>query len=417
VNTTTNSLAVRDNGFAPHQPGALAIQDDQAQWTPMQLAALGQLGIKDAPDGDKQVFLHVSQRTGLDPFARQIYMIGRNEKKSEKRNGQWTETWSVKWTIQTGIDGWRVIRDRAERREGVRGILSRFTYYAPDGSAHPVWVHRDSPVAIEVTYTVRDRNGIETPYTSILRMDEYMQTKADKDGVAQPVAQWAVKDVHMLEKCTEADVYRKAFPQDYSGVVLDDAMPRADDAPSPPPVTPRATGEEIRARAAARQVVKAEVVETASREQVEQIWGHMDRLGHKPDKEWRLTVLSSLLGREVSSSASLTPADADRLIADLSQREPEDMAPARPAPKRQPPPEDPRDACIWHLDRLRVVAYGPQMTYLTRLAGEPVASPDSISAERAAGLAAILAGIETPDELEAEATRREQDAEGEAAGE
>ena len=30
----------------------------------------------------------------------------------------------------------------------------------------------------------------------------------------------------MLEKCTEADVYRKAFPQDFSGIYLDDAMPQ-----------------------------------------------------------------------------------------------------------------------------------------------------------------------------------------------
>lgn len=258
--TTATSLAVRRTGSpAPAAPGALAIRTEQTAWDAMQVAAFGQLGIKDAPDGDKAVFLHQCQRTGLDPFARQIYMIGRNEKQRVKRNGEWKDDWSVKWTIQTGIDGWRVIRDRAERREGVRGILSRFTYYDPEGNEHKVWVRREPPVACEVTYTVRDANGVETPYTSVLRMDEYMQTREDNSGERVPVAQWAVKDVHMLEKCTEADVYRKAFPQDYSGIYLDDAMPPAD--PDAPPVSEpqrqRVSDDQIRRR---RATVTAEVV-------------------------------------------------------------------------------------------------------------------------------------------------------------
>jgi phage recombination protein Bet len=199
---------------------ALAIQPGQPAWDAMQLAALDQLGLKDASDGDRAVFLHVCQRTGLDPFARQIYMIGRNEKKSEKRNGQWVDTYTKKWTIQTGIDGHRVNRARAERKAGVRGTLSRAIFYDYDGNEHKVWVQPRPPAACEITYTVRDANG-ETSYTSVLRYSEYVQLK---DG--NPIAQWATKPAHMLEKCTEADVYRKAFPQDFSGIYLDDAMPQ-----------------------------------------------------------------------------------------------------------------------------------------------------------------------------------------------
>jgi phage recombination protein Bet len=233
MSTTTNGLAVRDDRAPVSVPaGALAIEAGQTSWTTMQAAALGQLGIADAPEGDKQVFLHVSQRTGLDPFARQIYMIGRNEKKSEKRGGQWVETWSVKYTIQTGIEGFRVIRGRAERAEGIRGILSRPVFYNGAGEEFKVWFFKNPPAAVELTYTVRDRNGNETPYTSILRYDEYVQTKKQTVNGTEtfvPASQWATKPVHMLEKCTEADVYRKAFPQDFSGVHLDDAMPAAVD--------------------------------------------------------------------------------------------------------------------------------------------------------------------------------------------
>jgi phage recombination protein Bet len=220
---TSTALELNHHPAAPAT--ALAIQPGQIAWDPTQLAALGQLGLEDAGDGDRAVFLHVCQRTGLDPFARQIYMINRREKVPGTR-----DSWRDKWTIQTGIDGFRVNRDRAERKAGVRGILGRAIFYDPDGNEHKVWVQPRPPVACEITYTVRDRDGGETPYTSVLRFTEYCQTK---DG--NLIAQWASKPAHMLEKVTEADVYRKAFPQDFSGIYLDDALPAQEEAPPAPP--------------------------------------------------------------------------------------------------------------------------------------------------------------------------------------
>src|SRR5258707_927012 len=119
--TSTTDVATRNGAPAAYQQAALAIKPGQPTWDEVQEAALVQIGLKDAPPADRAVLLHMSQRTGLDPFARQIMMIPRSEKKSERVNGQWVDRYLVKWTIQTGIDGWRVIRDRAERREGVRG--------------------------------------------------------------------------------------------------------------------------------------------------------------------------------------------------------------------------------------------------------------------------------------------------------
>ena len=155
-----------------HPATALAIEPGQPTWDKTQLAALAQIGLEDAGEGDRAVFLHVCQRTGLDPFARQIYMIGRNEKVPGTR-----DQWRKKWTIQTGIDGFRVNRQRAERNAGVRGILGRALFYDHEGKEYRVWVQPRPPVACEITYTVRDRDGGETPYTSVLRFTEYVQTK------------------------------------------------------------------------------------------------------------------------------------------------------------------------------------------------------------------------------------------------
>jgi hypothetical protein len=242
----TNDLAVRNDSLTQQQAAALAIKPGQTTWDDFQNAALNQLGLEGASNADRAVFLHQCQRTGLDPFARQIMMIGRQEKVPGTR-----DQWRTKWTIQTGIEGWRTIRDRAEKREGVRGILSRFTYYDHEDNERKVWTRREPPAAVEVTYTVRDRNNVETPYTSVLRYDEYVQTKkVTQNGVevAVPVAQWLTKPVHMTEKCTEADVYRRTFPQDYAGIELSDAMPPPDpDAPAVQPQRQRVTATDARA--------------------------------------------------------------------------------------------------------------------------------------------------------------------------
>ena len=86
----------------------LTISDRQTRFSPAQRTALGHMGVDRAPDADVDVFFHVCQRTRLDPFARQIYMIGRAE--SVLVDGQWTK--QMKYTIQTGIDGYRTIARR-----------------------------------------------------------------------------------------------------------------------------------------------------------------------------------------------------------------------------------------------------------------------------------------------------------------
>jgi phage recombination protein Bet len=311
-----------------HPATALAIQPGQISWDATQLAALGQLGLEDAGDGDRAVFLHVCQRTGLDPFARQIYMIARNE----KVDGQWRK----KWTIQTGIDGFRVNRSRAERNAGVRGVLGRAIFYDGDGGEHKVWVQQRPPAACEITYTVRDPGGGETPYTSVLRFAEYVQVR---DG--NPIAQWASKPAHMLEKCTEADVYRKAFPQDFSGIYLDDALPQQQDAPAAPPRGRVTAGEIVeRGPAAPERPAGAVPDETPAsgpaapagpepagpetpRPPARATTGQLSMLGQRLGKlgvgdENRLATLEKLAGRnpgepQISKPGDLTQDEAARI--------------------------------------------------------------------------------------------------------
>lgn len=181
---------------------ALAIASDQEGFTAKQVAALRQIGAEDATDGDLQVFFHQCQRTGLDPFARQIYLIGR------KSRGQ------VKYTIQTGIDGFRLIASRTGQLDGYEDTL----WCGEDGKWTDVWLKRTPPAAAKVTVI---RNGAR--YPAVALFTEYAGTNYN----GELTQMWASKGALMLAKCAEALALRKAFPQDLSGLYTSDEMQQA----------------------------------------------------------------------------------------------------------------------------------------------------------------------------------------------
>jgi len=205
---------------------SLAIRPGQELFNDKQRAALGVLGIKDATNADLAVFMHYCQKTGLDLFSRQIYMICRRE----RVNGEFV----AKQTIQVGIDGFRVIRDRIARREGITVEYEDTVWYDADGGAHAVWLWDEPPAACRVV-VLKDGHR----YPAVLRTASYMATKN-----GEPVSQWKTQPDHMIEKCAEAYALRRAFPHDLGGIYLEDELPPApaDAAPQRPQ---RVTAAEI----------------------------------------------------------------------------------------------------------------------------------------------------------------------------
>lgn len=153
----------------------------------------------DCNDAELSLFISVCERTGLDPFSRQIFAIKRKD--SNAPGGK-------KMSIQTGIDGYRLI---AERTGKYAGNLDAVYEYDGKGGLR------------KATVTVlKMLNGVSCPFTSSALMDEY------KPSAPGPL--WAKMPHVMLAKCAEACALRKAFPADLSGLYTTEEMHQADDS-------------------------------------------------------------------------------------------------------------------------------------------------------------------------------------------
>lgn len=254
----------------------LTITDKQDGFTANQVAALQQMGVQNASQGDLAVFFHQVQRTGLDPFARQIYMIGRNQKTP---NG-----WETKYTIQTGIDGFRLIARRAAERSHEAFGEPETLWCGEDGVWREVWLGSKPPKGAKV---VVQRGG--GSFTGVATLSEYAGRK--KDGSL--TSMWSSKPALMLAKCAEALALRKAFPQDLSGLYTEDEM--HDDVQDAPPAQP----------------VQAVVMST--KDQQDRIADLMRQAGVHTTPQAR-TAFKALTGKNLSLPDQLTHDDAAMLL-------------------------------------------------------------------------------------------------------
>lgn len=297
---------------------ALALSSEQEYWSDKQLAALRHMGVENASGGDLAVFHHVCQRTGLDPFARQIHMIGRNTK------NQRTNEWETKYTIQTGIDGFRLIGRRAADRSHQAISVEAPQWAHEDGTWRDVWSPKwGLPIAARVTLR---RAG--EPFTAVALFDEYKQTKRD-GGLT---SMWAQRPAGQLAKCAEALAWRMAFPQDLSGIYADEEMGQADrperhDVPNPPASAADRMSSALGIQVTAEQVTDAEPdPEPAQNEPLlldprsslaKAMFAAMREAGID-DKDDRLALCSDVTGREINSSTELTEDEAHEVLDRLN---------------------------------------------------------------------------------------------------
>lgn len=146
-----------------------------------------------------KLFMYTCARTGLDPMARQIYAIKRNTKRGPVM------------TIQTGIDGYRLIADRTGKYAG-----SDEPQFVPEGNDRK---------AIVTVYKMVE--GTRCPFVGVAYWSEYRPDNGNQ--------MWEKMPRTMLAKCAEALALRKAFPNELSGLYTKEEMDQASDSEVGPP--------------------------------------------------------------------------------------------------------------------------------------------------------------------------------------
>lgn len=272
----------------------LAIRRGQDVWDERQLAALQSLGIAGS-SAELAILLHHCQRTGLDPWARQIHLIARGGRA----------------TVQVSIDGMRLVADRVDRQTGGHHGYEETLWCGPDGQWRDVWLADEAPAAAKVTVV---RDGHRVPVVAHMR--EYMPRARD----GKPTGLWHTMPALMLAKCAEALALRRAYPQDLSGLYTADEMAQAESTPRQAPEPPR----------------------RASRQQLSELRDLMADAGL--DGATALALAREAAGRpDLATAADLTPREADRVAAALREAATEALPPTtastEPPTDGEPDPE------------------------------------------------------------------------------
>jgi phage recombination protein Bet len=194
-------------------------------WTPEQQQLISSTIAPNCTPDELKLFAYACQRTGLDPFSRQIYAIKRG-----------------KMTIQVGIDGLRSIAERSGELDGSA------TYWIDDTENSQwtdVWLGSKPPAAAK---TIIWRKGCSHSFTATARFQDY--------NAGQGL--WSKMPAAMIAKCSEALALRKAFPA-CAGLYTADEMEQAETvtvtATPPPALAPAAPAGDAKVFAAGKAAI------------------------------------------------------------------------------------------------------------------------------------------------------------------
>lgn len=239
---------------------------------------------KGANQDELRLFIMVAKSTGLDPFTKQIYAIKRYDSQQKKEV----------LSFQVGIDGLRLIAERTGQYEG----QTEPQWCGEDGVWKDVWLSNSAPAACKVGVY---RKGFKSAVFGVVKFSSFVQ----KTREGNHTSFWAKMPEVMIAKVAESHALRKAFPQELSGLQVEEETSEMDHlidmekVPDVKPIqinaVPKITGDqmlELLARAAELNVTESKLVESNQGKQLAEwdITAYAKAMAQLAQKETNLRI-------------------------------------------------------------------------------------------------------------------------------
>lgn len=205
-------------------------------YSPSQLALIRRTVAKDCNQEEFDLFVEICKHQGLDPFRKQIYaFVFKKTKKSKGDDGKWREVEERQLTPVTSIDGYRSKAARCgDYRPDDQEPSFEYSEAAKSEAANPLGIVKCTVRAYKFGPDKQWYPCVGTVFwdelAPIIEDGEWKDNKFVGNGkmmLDKKKSNWRRMGRTMIAKCAEAQSLRKGWPEEMSGLYVQEEMDKA----------------------------------------------------------------------------------------------------------------------------------------------------------------------------------------------